>query len=103
MATLEPEASSPSPWRHVSWGAVATLTLSLLFVAWITLGLPGAESVSGFWLFLPVPLGFVGATLAAFSRRLSTDDRIGWALVSVIAGFVIVIAWFNLTLLIGGP
>lgn len=103
MTTPGPEVSSPSPWRHISWGSVATLMASLMFVAWTSLSLPGAESVSGFWLFLPIPLGFVGAILAVVSRKLSADDRIGWAFVSAISGFAIVVAWYNLTLLISGP
>lgn len=77
--------------------------LSLAFVAWLSLGWPGADSVTGFWLFLPVPLGFVGTALAAYSPGLSADGRAGWAVMSFLSGFVIVIVWFNLTLLIYGP
>lgn len=97
------EVSARSPKRRVPRGTVVTMVLSFLFMPAVAVGLPGTEWVTGFWLFLPAPLGFVGATWAVLSRSLSTDDRIGWALVSVSYGFVIIIVWFNLVLIIGGP
>ncbi|MFP7834593.1 hypothetical protein [Marisediminicola sp. LYQ134] len=90
--------------RRVPIVAAALITAATLSpIVPLVLSSLGRQGTIGLWFVTPAVLCAIGGVAALLDRSVERGTRIGWAVVAVSLGVVVVPVWWFLLVLLLGP